>query len=80
MKISKFNKGIISSSSGSLWWGLLGTYYFQYISFIGTFEVVVHRAIWTCVILLITTTFFNKWFLFKKIFKDKKKNTYFANN
>ena len=73
MNISKFNKGIFSSSFGSLWWGLLGTYYFQYISFIGTFEIVVHRAIWTCVILLITTTFFNKWIVFIKVFKEKKK-------
>ena len=56
MKIRKFNKGIISSSLGSFWWGFLGTFYFQYITFIGTFEVVVHRSIWTFIILLITTT------------------------
>ena len=61
MKIRKFSKGIISSSLGSFWWGFLGTFYFQYITFIGTFEVVVHRSIWTFVILLITTTFFKKW-------------------
>ena len=73
MNISRFNKGICLSSSGSLWWGLLGTYYFQYISFIGTLEVVVHRSIWTCLILLLTTTLFNKWFSFKKIFLNKKK-------
>ena len=73
MNISRFNKGIFLSSSGSLWWGILGTYYFQYISFIGTLEVVVHRSIWTCLILLLTTTIFNKWFLFKKIFLNKKK-------
>ena len=73
MNISRFNKGICLSSSGSLWWGLLGTYYFQYISFIGTLEVVVHRSIWTCLILLLTTTLFNKWRFFKKIFLNKKK-------
>ena len=73
MNISRFNKGICLSSSGSLWWGLLGTYYFQYISFIGTLEVVVHRSIWTCLILLLTTTLFNKWLSFKKIFLNKKK-------
>ena len=73
MKITKFNKGIISSSAGSFWWGVFGTYYFQYISFIGTLEVVVHRSIWTCVILIITTTFLNKWTICKKIFLDKKK-------
>ena len=73
MKISNFTKGIISSSSGSFFWGFFGTIYFQYISFIGTYEVVVHRSIWTLLILIITTTFFNKWKLFKKIFSDKKK-------
>ena len=73
MKITNFNKGIIASSSGSLWWGFLGTYYFQYITFIGTLEVVVHRCIWTTLILLITTTFLNKWHLLKKIISDKKK-------
>ena len=73
MKITNFNKGIIASSSGSLWWGFLGTYYFQYITFVGTLEVVVHRCIWTTLILLITTTLFNKWHLLKKIISDKKK-------
>ena len=73
MKITDFNKGIISSSLGSFWWGFIGTYYFQYITFVGTIEVVVHRCIWTCLMLLITTTFFNKWYLLKKIFFDKKK-------
>ena len=73
MKITDFNKGIISSSLGSFWWGFIGTYYFQYITFVGTIEVVVHRCIWTCLMLLITTTFFNKWYLLKKIIFDKKK-------
>ena len=73
MKITNFNRGIIASSSGSLWWGFIGTYYFQYITFVGTFEVVVHRCIWTTLILLITTTFLNKWHLLKKIISDKKK-------
>ena len=73
MKITDFNKGIISSSLGSFWWGFLGTYYFQYITFVGTIEVVVHRCIWTSLMLLITTTFFNKWHILKKIILDKKK-------
>ena len=73
MKITDFNKGIISSSLGSFWWGFLGTYYFQYITFVGTIEVVVHRCIWTTLMLLITTIFFKKWHLFKKYIFDKKK-------
>ncbi len=73
MKVSNFTKGIISSSTGSFFWGFLGTIYFQYITFIGVFEVVVHRSIWTCVILLITTSLFKKWNIFKKVFISKKK-------
>jgi len=73
MKVSNFTKGIISSSTGSFFWGFLGTIYFQYITFIGVFEVVVHRSIWTCIILLITTSLLKKWNIFKKVFINKKK-------
>lgn len=72
MKITDFNKGIISSSLGSFWWGFIGTYYFHYITFIGTIEVVVHRCVWTTLVLLITTTFYNKWHLFKKYIFNKR--------
>ena len=70
--MKSFNKGIIYSSLGSFWWGVLGTYYFQYISFIGTFEVVVHRCIWTTLILFVTTFLFGKWSIFKKVLSDKR--------
>ena len=71
-KMKSFNKGIIYSSLGSFWWGVLGTYYFQYISFIGTFEVVVHRCIWTSFILFLTTLIFKKWHLVKESIVNKK--------
>ena len=73
MKIKKFNKGIFYSSSGSFFWGFLGTYYFQYITLVGAFEVVVHRCIWTTLILLLTTSIFKKWNIFKKVVSNKKK-------
>ena len=76
MKVNKLNKGIFYSSSGSFFWGFLGTYYFQYITLVGAFEVVVHRCIWTALILLLTTLFFKKWNLFKKVVSDKKKIIY----
>ena len=34
---------------------------------VGAFEVVVHRCLWTALILLITTTFFKKWKSIKKV-------------
>jgi chloramphenicol-sensitive protein RarD len=72
MKINNFSKGILSSSIGSFYWGFIGTIFFQFISFVGTLEVVIHRCIWTTFFLLITTTFFNKWNVFFKIIKNKK--------
>ncbi len=32
---------------------------------VGAFEVVVHRCIWTALILLLTTSIFKKWDIFK---------------
>ena len=73
MKINNFNKGILLTSLGSIWWGFLGVIYFKYISFVGHIEVVIHRSIWTTVTLIITTFIFSKWKVFFKIIKNKKK-------
>ena len=78
--MKNFNKGIFSASLGSFWWGVLGTYYFQYISYVGTFEVVMHRSLWTALILLFTTIFYSKWKSLKNIINDKKKNFCFVYN
>ena len=56
-----------------MWWGVLGTYFFQFITFVGTLEVVVHRCIWTSFILFLTTLIFNKWHLLKENLINKKK-------
>ena len=68
-----FNKGLFLTSLGSFWWGFIGVIYFEYVSFIGHVELVVHRCLWTAVMLLITTTAFSKWKIFLKEIKDKKK-------
>ena len=66
-------KGIVYSGIGSFWWGVIGVIYFKYVSFVGPIELVIHRSIWTALILLFTTTFFSKWNLFLEIIFDKKK-------
>ncbi len=68
----EFNKGLLLTSLGSFWWGFIGVIYFEYVSFIGHVELVVHRCLWTAVMLLITTTFFSKWNIFLKIVSSKK--------
>ena len=68
----QFNKGLFLTSLGSFWWGFIGVIYFEYVSFIGHIELVVHRCLWTAVMLIITTSFFSKWHIFLKILKNKK--------
>ncbi len=72
----QFNKGLILTSLGSFWWGFIGVLYFEYVAFIGHVELVVHRCLWTAVMLLITTTFFSKWKIFFKIVSSKKNLIY----
>ena len=72
MKNNEFNKGIVLTALGSFWWGVIGVIYFEYISFVGSLEVVLHRCIWTAFLLLITTSYFSKWHIFLKIIKNYK--------
>ena len=74
--MSSFNKGIIYIIIGSFWWGVIGVIYFRSVSFVGSIELVLHRVVWTAVMLIITTLFMSKWTKLKKIFKNKKKLTY----
>ena len=68
----QFNKGLILTSLGSFWWGFIGVIYFKYVSFIGHVELVVHRCLWTAIMLFITTSIFSKWKIFFKIVSIKK--------
>ena len=73
MKNQMFNKGIILTALGSFWWGVIGVIYFKYISFAGSIEVVIHRCIWTSLVLIISTFYFSKWNIFFKIIANKRK-------
>ena len=72
MNNKKIQNGIYYATIGSLWWGFLGTFFFQYISYAGAIEVVLHRSFWTFIILLITTIYLKKWPIFTKILSNKK--------
>ena len=72
----QFNKGLILTSLGSFWWGFIGVIYFEYVSFIGHIELVVHRCLWTAVMLIFTTSLLSKWNIFLKIAKNKKNLIY----
>ena len=68
----EFNKGLLLTSLGSFWWGFIGVIYFEYVSFIGHVELVVHRCLWTAAMLIITTSYFSKWKIFLHIVSKKK--------
>jgi len=72
MKITNFKKGLLSAGLGSFWWGILGVFYFKYFSFIGHLELVIHRCLWTSLVLVLTTIYFSKWDLFLKTIKNSK--------
>ena len=72
----EFNKGLLLAGFGSFWWGFFGVIYFKYIAFIGHFELVIHRCLWTAFTLIITTFFFSKWSVFFEILK-KKSNLFY---
>jgi chloramphenicol-sensitive protein RarD len=74
MKKTNFNKGLFLTALGSFWWGFIGVIYFKYISFIGHIELVVHRCLWTAVMLIITTFYFSKWNIFFKVLINKRKS------
>ena len=67
----EFNKGLLLTSLGSFWWGFIGVLYFEYVSFIGHIELVVHRCLWTAVMLIFTTFLFSKWKIFFEIVSNK---------
>jgi len=65
--------GILYGASASLWWGIIGVFYFKSVSYVGPIELVIHRTIWTAFLLIITTTLYSKWNLVFSILKNRKK-------
>ena len=69
----KLLSGILFSSAGSFWWGVIAVFYFKHVSFAGTLEIVVHRTIWTAFVLFLSIIFYSRWNFFFEILNNKKK-------
>ena len=67
--------GIFYAAFASLWWGVIGTIFFKFVSFASFIELTVHRTIWTAILLVLTTSFYKKWPEFIKIIQIKKNRT-----
>ena len=64
-------KGSLFTVGASLWWGVIGVLYFKFVSFASASELVIHRTIWTAILLIITTSYYSKWREFKKIINKR---------
>ena len=64
--------GVFYASFASLWWGVIGTIFFKFVSFASFIELTVHRTIWTAVLLVLSTSLLRKWPEFIKIIKKRK--------
>jgi EamA domain-containing membrane protein RarD len=73
--MSSFNKGILYIVIGSFWRGVIGVIYFRSLSFVGNIELVLHRVVWTSLMLIVTVVYLSKWNKIKKIIKKKENIT-----
>ena len=65
-------KGILFSGAGSLWWGIIGVFYFKSVSFVSPLELTIHRTVWTAFLLILTTSLYSNWTIIFNIFKNLK--------
>ena len=71
MKSNNLLKGSLFTIGASLWWGVIGVIYFKFVSFASPLELTKHRTKWTPLLLVLTTSYFNKSREFKRIIKFK---------
>ncbi len=64
--------GVFYACFASLWWGVIGTIFFKFVSFASFIELTVHRTIWTAVLLVFSTSLLRKWPEFIRIIKKRK--------
>ena len=65
-------QGSFFTIGASLWWGVIGVFYFKFVSFASPLELTIHRTIWTALLLVITTNYYSKWTEFNRIIKNPR--------
>ncbi len=72
---TNFSKGIIFACLAAIWWGMPQPLFFNEINYIPSFEVAMHRGIWSFFILFLSLIFFSEINDFLALFKSSKKIT-----
>ena len=60
--------------------GVIGVFYFKFVSFATPLELTIHRTIWTALLLVITTNYYSKWTEFNRVIKKSSKFNIASNN
>ena len=72
---TNFSRGIIFACLAAIWWGMPQPLFFNEINYIPSFEVAMHRGIWSFFILFLSLIFFSEINDFFALFKSSKKIT-----
>ena len=72
---TNFSRGIIFACLAAIWWGMPQPLFFNEINYIPSFEVAMHRGIWSFFILFLSLIFFSEINDFLALFKSSKKIT-----
>ena len=70
---TNFSKGIIFACLAAIWWGMPQPLFFNEINYIPSFEVAMHRGVWSFFILFLSLIFFSEINDFLVLFKSSKK-------
>ena len=70
---TNFSRGIIFACLAAIWWGMPQPLFFNEINYIPSFEVAMHRGIWSFFILFLSLIFFSGINDFLALFKSSKK-------
>ena len=65
------NKGLIYAFAAYFWWGIIPLFWRE-IDHIASFEIVVHRMLWSCVLVTLLIVISREWTSFKLIFSQAK--------
>ena len=72
---TNFSRGIIFACLAAIWWGMPQPLFFNEINYIPSFEVAMHRGVWSFFILFLSLIFFSEINDFLVLFKSSKKIT-----
>ena len=72
---TNFSRGIIFACLAAIWWGMPQPLFFNEINYIPSFEVAMHRGVWSFFILFLSLFFLSEFNDFLALFKSSKKIT-----